>query len=108
MNKKFGNKFYTLITDNYIEKKGLFKTVIIHYKDIKKIYITVPRDDNKETNLKFKYNYKISLILNNEKKQKLNIYTKRNQFLEILNFLSSFNIVIQTKYYDDRAQDVGD
>ena len=52
MNKKFGNKYYTLITDEYIEKKSLFKTSIISYSNIKKIYMEVPMYDNFKRNLK--------------------------------------------------------
>ncbi len=52
MNKKFGNKYYTLFTDNHIEKKSLFKTSKVFYSDIVKIYITVPMYDNKEKNIK--------------------------------------------------------
>ena len=52
MNKKFGNKYYTLFTDNYIEKKSLFKTSKVFYSDIVKIYITVPMYDNKKKNIK--------------------------------------------------------
>ena len=52
MNKKFGNKYYTLFTDNYIEKKSLFRTSKVFYSDIVKIYITVPMYDNKKKNIK--------------------------------------------------------
>ena len=48
MNKKFGNKYYTLFNDDYIERKGLFKTKTYFYKDISKIYIYVPKKDNYE------------------------------------------------------------
>ena len=51
MNKKFGDKYYILFTDNYIEKKSLFKTSKVFYSDIVKIYITVLMYDNKEKNI---------------------------------------------------------
>ena len=89
MNKKFGNKYYTLITDEYIEKKSLFKTSIISYSNIKKIYMEVPMYDN------FK---KIYFSLN----------TTRDEFIAITNFLSSLNIVIQTNYYDETKPDAAD
>ena len=101
MNKKFGNKFYTLFTDNYIEKKSLFKTSIISYSDIKKIYMKVPMYDNFQRNIICKYDYNFMILDNNGKKFYFSLNTTRVEFIEITNFLSSLNIVIQTNYYDE-------
>lgn len=103
MNKRFGNKYYTLFTDNHIEKKSLFKTSKVFYSDVIKIYITVPMYDNKEKNIKEKYNYSFKIVSKNNKKIYFTIYTIREEFVEVIDFLSSFNIIIQTIYYDETA-----
>ena len=103
MNKKFGNKYYTLFTDNYIEKKSLFKTSKVFYSDIVKIYINVPMYDNKKKNIRKKYNYSFKIVLKNNKKIYFTIYIIREEFVEVIDFLSSFNIIILTIYYDETA-----
>ena len=103
MNKKFGNKYYTLFTDNYIEKKSLFKTSKVFYSDIVKIYINVPMYDNKKKNIRKKYNYSFKIVSKNNKKFYFTIYTIREEFVEVIDFLSSFNIIILTIYYDETA-----
>lgn len=103
MNKKFGNKYYTIINDDYIEKKSLFKTLKVFYSDIVKIYITVPMYDNKDKNINKRYNYSFKIITNNKKKMFFTIYTKREEFIEVLNFFDSLNLIIQTVYYDETA-----
>lgn len=108
MNKKFGNKFYTLFTDNYIEKKSLFKTSIISYSDIKKIYMQVPMYDNFKRNINWKYDYNFMMLDNNGKKFYFSLNTTRDEFIEITNFLSSLNIVIQTNYYDETKHNSAD
>ena len=108
MNKKFGNKYYTLFTDNYIEKKSLFKTSKVFYSDIAKIYITVPMYDNKKKNIKRKYNYSFKIASKNNRKIYFTIYTIREEYVEVIDFLSSFNIIIQTIYYDETAPNGAD
>lgn len=108
MNKKFGNKYYTLITDEYIEKKSLFKTSIVNYSNIKKIYMEVPMYDNFERNLNCKYHYNFKILDNNGKKIYFSLNTTRDEFIEITNFLSSLNIVIQTNYYDETRPNAAD
>ena len=108
MNKKFVNKFYTLFTDNYIEKKSLFKTSIISYSDIKKIYMQVPMYDNFKRNINSKYDYNFMILDNNGKKFYFSLNTTRDEFIEITNFLSSLNIVIQTNYYDETNHNSAD
>ena len=103
MNKKFGNKYYTLFTDNYIEKKSLFKTSKVFYSDIVKIYINVPMYDNKKENIRKKYNYSFKIVSKNNKKFYFTIYTIREEFVEVIDFLSSFNIIIHTIYFDETA-----
>ena len=108
MNKKFGNKYYTLFTNNYIEKKSLFKTSKVFYSDIDKIYITVPMYDNKKKNIKRKYNYSFKIASKNNRKIYFTIYTIREEYVEVIDFLSSFNIIIQTIYYDETAPNGAD
>lgn len=108
MNKKFGNKYYTLFTDNYIEKKSLFKTSKVFYSDIDKIYITVPMYDNKKKNIKRKYTYSFKIASKNNRKFYFTIYTIREEYVEVIDFLSSFNIIIQTIYYDETAPNGAD
>ena len=103
MNKKFGDKYYTLFTDNYIEKKGLFKTIVLNYKDINKIYINVPMYDNKLKNINKKYNYNFKIISISNQKLYFNLYVKRCEFVEVINFLNDLNIHIHTSYYDETA-----
>ena len=103
MNKKFGNKYYTLITDEYIEKKSLFKTSKVFYSDIVKIYINVPMYDNKKKNIRKKYNYSFKIVSKNNKKFYFTIYTIREEFVEVIDFLSLFDIIIQTIYFDETA-----
>lgn len=103
MNKKFGNKYYTLFTDNYIEKKSLFKTSKVFYSDIVKIYINVPMYDNKKKNIRKKYNYSFKIVSKNNKKFYFTIYTIREEFVEVIDFLSLFDIIIQTIYFDETA-----
>ena len=103
MNKKFGNKYYTLITDEYIEKKTLFKTSKVFYSDIVKIYINVPMYDNKKKNIRKKYNYSFKIVSKNNKKFYFTIYTIREEFVEVIDFLSLFDIIIQTIYFDETA-----
>ena len=108
MNKKFGDKYYILFTDNYIEKKSLFKTSKVFYSDIDKIYITVPMYDNKKKNIKRKYNYSFKIASKNNRKIYFTIYTIREEYVEVIDFLSSFNIIIQTIYYDETAPNGAD
>ena len=103
MNKKFGNKYYKLFTDNYIEKKSLFKTSKVFYSDIVKIYINVPMYDNKKKNIRKKYNYSFKIVSKNNKKFYFTIYTIREEFVEVIDFLSLFDIIIQTIYFDETA-----
>ena len=103
MNKKFGNKYYTLFTDNYIEKKSLFKSSKVLYSDIVKIYINVPMYDNKKKNIRKKYNYSFKIVSKNNKKFYFTIYTIREEFVEVIDFLSLFDIIIQTIYFDETA-----
>ncbi len=108
MNKKFGNKYYTLITDEYIEKKSVFKTSIVNYSSIKKIYMQVPMYDNFKRNINSKYNYSFMILDNNGKKFYFSLNTTRDEFIEITNFLSSLKIIIQTNYYDETKPNAAD
>lgn len=42
------------------------------------------------------------------KKFYFTIYTIREEFVEVIDFLSSFNIIIQTIYYDETAPNGAD
>ena len=86
-----------------LKKKSLFKTSKVFYSDIVKIYITVLMYDNKEKNIKEKYNYSFKIVSKNNKKIYFTIYTIREEFVEVIDFLSSFNIIILTIYYDETA-----
>ena len=59
--------------------------------------------DNKKKNIKRKYNYSFKIASKNNRKIYFTIYTTREEFVEVIDFLSSFNIIIHTIYYDETA-----
>ena len=64
--------------------------------------------DNKKKNIKRKYNYSFKIASKNNRKIYFTIYTIREEYVEVIDFLSSFNIIIQTIYYDETAPNGAD
>ena len=58
---------------------------------------------NGERNKKIKFNYSFKIITKDNKEMNIIIYTHRFEFTEVLNFLNTKNIIIQTSYYDETA-----
>ena len=59
--------------------------------------------DNKKKNIKRKYNYSFKIVSKNNKKFYFTIYTIREEFVEVIDFQSLFDIIIQTIYFDETA-----
>ena len=58
--------------------------------------------------IKRKYNYSFKIASKNNRKIYFTIYTIREEYVEVIDFLSSFNIIIQTIYYDETAPNGAD
>ena len=58
--------------------------------------------------IKRKYNYSFKIASKNNRKIYFTIYAIREEFVEVIDFLSLFDIIIQTIYFDETAPNAAD